>query len=95
MDNGIAKKTALVTGGARGAIYERQVPGRGELPLISFLAALPPDVVVGVEVPMKSADQEGVTPLERARLNLTATQDLIRLSEGGGNSTGSSLKEQK
>jgi sugar phosphate isomerase/epimerase len=33
------------------ALYNRQIPGKGDLSLIKFLAALPSDIVVGLEVP--------------------------------------------
>jgi sugar phosphate isomerase/epimerase len=33
------------------ALFCRQIPGEGDFPLIDFLAALPGDIVVGVEVP--------------------------------------------
>jgi len=46
---------------------QRQIPGEGEFPLADFLAALPPDVILGAEVPLKSLREAGVTPLERAR----------------------------
>jgi len=36
------------------ACFERRVPGDGELPLAEFCAALPPDVGIGLEVPMLS-----------------------------------------
>jgi len=50
------------------AMNERQIPGEGELPLRALLAALPPEVIVALEVPMRSRAEAGVTPLERARL---------------------------
>jgi hypothetical protein len=36
------------------ACFERMVPGTGELPLVDILAALPSDVVIGLEVPLRS-----------------------------------------
>lgn len=36
---------------AREATFERLIPGEGELPLADFVAALPHDVLIGVEVP--------------------------------------------
>lgn len=38
----------------REASFERLVPGEGELPLADFVAALPPSVPVGVEVPNRA-----------------------------------------
>jgi hypothetical protein len=36
------------------ALYERKVPGTGELPLLDFVAALPRDLVLGIKVPLRS-----------------------------------------
>ena len=43
----------------REACFERRVPGQGDLPLSDFLAALPDDVLIGLEVPMLSAVEAG------------------------------------
>lgn len=42
---------------ARETLFERQVPGEGELPLAAFVAALPKDTPIGVEVPNQAAVQ--------------------------------------
>lgn len=62
-------------------LYERQIPGQGELPLVEFIAALPPELVIGIEVPHKSLTDQGVPPKERARRVLAATQQLILEAE--------------
>ena len=36
------------------ACFARRLPGEGELPLRTLLAALPKDVRVGVEIPMRA-----------------------------------------
>lgn len=59
------------------AMNERGIPGAGELPLVEFLAALPPGVSIGLEVPMKSLAEQGMPPKERARRCLEATRRLI------------------
>ncbi len=61
-------------------LEERQIPGEGQFPLADFLAALPPDVMLGVEVPQKRRRLAGVTPLERARLAVDATRRMLRVS---------------
>ena len=66
---------------AYNALYERQLPGEGELPMVDFLAALPPHVTVGVEVPLKSLADQGIPPLERARRALTATRRVLAEAE--------------
>jgi sugar phosphate isomerase/epimerase len=50
---------------AEEAMYERLAPGEGELPLADMLAALPDDRVVGLEVPMRSRAEAGVSAYER------------------------------
>jgi sugar phosphate isomerase/epimerase len=49
------------------AMYHRLAPGDGELPLAEMLAALPRDRVVGLEVPMRSLAEAGVSAYDRIR----------------------------
>jgi sugar phosphate isomerase/epimerase len=48
------------------AMFERMVPGEGGLPLGEWIAALPPDCPISLEVPRLAALQSGVTPREHA-----------------------------
>ncbi|MGA7464795.1 MAG: TIM barrel protein [Mycobacterium sp.] len=50
---------------AEEAMYERLAPGEGELPLADILAALPDDRVVGLEVPMRSRAEAGISAYDR------------------------------
>jgi sugar phosphate isomerase/epimerase len=50
---------------AEEAMYHRMVPGEGELPLAEMLAALPEDRVVGLEVPMLSRAEAGISAYDR------------------------------
>jgi sugar phosphate isomerase/epimerase len=50
---------------AEEAMYHRLPPGEGELPLAEMLAALPHDRVVGLEVPMLSRAEAGVSAYDR------------------------------
>jgi sugar phosphate isomerase/epimerase len=50
---------------AEEAMFERMPPGDGELPLVDMLAALPRDRVVGLEVPMRSRAEAGVSAYDR------------------------------
>jgi len=59
------------------AMHERQIPGEGELPLKALLEALPAEIVVALEVPMRSRAEAGVTPLERARLAADGARRLM------------------
>jgi sugar phosphate isomerase/epimerase len=47
------------------AMYERMVPGEGELPLEELVRLLPEDVVVSLEIPRRSLAEQGVGPRER------------------------------
>ena len=60
------------------AMYERMVPGQGELPLREILTALPPDVIVGLEVPLRSQAEAGVGPEARLRPCVDAARALLR-----------------
>jgi sugar phosphate isomerase/epimerase len=59
------------------ALHERLTPGEGELPLQDFLAALPREVPVGLEIPMLSRAQRGVGPRERLDPAIAAARDLL------------------
>ena len=50
---------------AEEAMYHRLPPGEGELPLVEMLAAVPRDRVVGLEVPMQSRAEAGVSAYDR------------------------------
>ncbi len=50
---------------AEEAMYHRMAPGEGELPLAEMLAALPHDCVVGLEVPMRSRAEAGISAYDR------------------------------
>jgi sugar phosphate isomerase/epimerase len=59
------------------ALHERMVPATGELPLKEFLALVPPDVVVSVEVPQRSLAEAGVPPLERVGWCVDAARAIL------------------
>lgn len=48
------------------ALFERMVPGTGELPLREWVAALPPDCEIGLEVPMIARFQAGMSARDHA-----------------------------
>jgi sugar phosphate isomerase/epimerase len=62
---------------AYNVLYERGIPGTGQIPLVDFIGVLPPEVPIGLEVPMKSLSDKGVSPLDRARLAFTATRKTL------------------
>ncbi len=59
------------------AVHERALPGSGTFPLAQFVSALPPAVVIDVEVPQAARRAAGVPPLERARLAVEATRRFL------------------
>ena len=59
------------------ATFERMAPGEGELPLREMLAALPEDIVVSLEVPMRKEAEAGIGPEIRLRRCLEATRALL------------------
>ncbi len=60
------------------AMFGRLVPGEGELPLADFVAALPNDIPLGLEVPMLARAQAGIGPLERLRPAVDAARILLQ-----------------
>jgi sugar phosphate isomerase/epimerase len=59
------------------AMFERMVPGAGELPLAEFVAALPATVPISLEIPMRAQAQAGVKPFERLKPAVAAAQALL------------------
>lgn len=49
------------------AMFERQVPGDGQLPLKALLTAIPSTAVIYLEVPLRALREGGVSATERAR----------------------------
>ncbi len=59
------------------AMFERMVPGEGELPLREILSALPPDIVIEIEVPRRSLALAGIAPIDRFRPCVEAARRLL------------------
>lgn len=59
------------------AMFERMVPGEGELPLDAFLALVPAGVTVSLEVPLRSLAEAGVGPRERTRRCVEGARALL------------------
>jgi sugar phosphate isomerase/epimerase len=62
---------------AEEAMYERMCPGQGELPLHDIVAALPGDIVIGLEVPQRSLALAGVQPVDRLRPCVEAARAIL------------------
>ena len=60
------------------AMFERMVPGEGELPLTDILSVLPNDIVLEIEVPRRSLALAGVSPIDRVRPCVEAARRLLR-----------------
>lgn len=59
------------------AVENRGIPGEGAFPLADFLAALPPNTPIDMEVPMKRLAKAGVGPVERAQRLVDASRTLL------------------
>lgn len=65
------------------AMFERMVPGEGELPLRELLCALPADTVLEIEVPQRSLALAGVSPIDRLRPCVEAARRLLSDVQAG------------
>jgi sugar phosphate isomerase/epimerase len=59
------------------ARFERLVPGDGELPLVDIVAALPTDIVLGLEIPRLSEAKAGIDAQKRIRRCVEATRKIL------------------
>lgn len=59
------------------ALYERRAPGDGDLPLAAFLAHVPPGVVIGLEVPIRSEAEANIGPKQRLEPSVQRARALI------------------
>ncbi len=59
------------------AMYERLAPGDGDLPLRDIIRALPPDLVIELEVPQRSLAVAGVSPIDRLRPCVAAARRVL------------------
>ncbi|WP_461480084.1 sugar phosphate isomerase/epimerase family protein [Mycobacterium sp. HUMS_1102779] len=59
------------------AMFERMVPGEGELPLCDIVSALPADVVIELEVPRRSLALAGAGPADRLAPCVEAARRLL------------------
>lgn len=59
------------------AQFERMVPGGGEFPLAEIVAALPRDIVLGLEIPMLREAQADADPHRRVGRCIEAARNLL------------------
>ena len=62
---------------AEESLFERMVPGEGELPLRDILNILPAGRVIGLEVPMRAAAEAGIGPQDRLRRCVDGARRLL------------------
>lgn len=61
----------------REAMFNRLAPGQGDLPLADFVAALPKNVPIGLELPMLAQAEAGIGPRERLGVAVAVAQALL------------------
>jgi sugar phosphate isomerase/epimerase len=59
------------------AMFQRRVPGEGEMPLLDLLTVLPRNVVVGLEVPLRDEAEAGIPAKARMRRCVAAARALL------------------
>jgi sugar phosphate isomerase/epimerase len=64
-------------GYAEEAQFERLAPGEGDLPLQAFLDALPREIPIGLELPMRSKAEAGLGIIERLQGPVDETRYLL------------------
>jgi len=67
----------VVSSYAEESLFERMVPGEGEMPLREILAVLPLGRVIGLEVPMRGAAEAGMGPEDRLRRCVDGARRLL------------------
>lgn len=64
------------------SMFERMVPGEGELGLSELLAVLPPDRVYSLELPLRSEAKAGIGPHQRLSKCVAAARRLLSEAHG-------------
>lgn len=63
------------------AMYERMIPGEGDAPLVEILAALSPELPVGLEIPLRTLAEQGVGVRERMAMCVAGARDVIECAD--------------
>jgi sugar phosphate isomerase/epimerase len=66
------------------ALFERAIPGEGELPLVELLQIFPSDIIVSPEVPLRSLRDSGVSIQECVRRVIEGTRNVQRMAARSG-----------
>jgi len=59
------------------AMFQRRIPGEGEMKLLEMLTVLPRNVVIGLEVPLRDQAEAGVKAKDRIRRCVAAARALL------------------
>ena len=59
------------------AMYDRKIPGEGELPLLDILRAVPRDCPIGLEIPLEARLRAGEDARQRMSACLAAARGLV------------------
>lgn len=60
------------------ALFERRGLGGGDLPLQAFIQKISPSIPIGLEIPIRSLAERGVTPLDRLQRSAEVARKLSR-----------------
>ena len=63
--------------------FERVCTGQGDLPLEELIAALPSNVIIGLETPMRTRFLGGADPVEVLAPCVAAVRGLMAMRSGG------------
>lgn len=59
-------------------VFQRMVPGTGEFPLADLLGAVPDDLIIDVEVPLRAQREAGIDARERCRMAVDGARSVVR-----------------
>lgn len=59
------------------AMFERRLPGDGDVPLVQILNALPDVGSIGLEIPLRSLAEQGIGPRERMERCVAASRNVM------------------
>ncbi len=65
---------------AHEGMFERQIPGEGQFPLVALMQAMPESGVIYLEVPQRAARERGESARDRAKRALDGIRKVIAAS---------------
>lgn len=76
-----APRAPTITDYLEEAMYERMIPGEGDAPLVDILAAVSPELSVGLEVPLRSLAEQGVGVTDRMERCVRGAREIIQRAD--------------